>query len=85
MYVPKRPTSYPLTHYILDAHHTFMKQAPTRMREMTSGCTLPEDACQAFRALYDGLEEPEADLHEHIHLENNLLFPGGIELECSLG
>ena len=37
----------------------------------------------SFGALYDGLEELERDLHQHIHLENNLLFPRAAELEAA--
>lgn len=41
----------------------------------------PEDACESYRALYHGLRGFEQDLHRHIHLENNILFPRAIELE----
>ncbi|WP_347921826.1 iron-sulfur cluster repair di-iron protein [Pontimicrobium sp. SW4] len=41
----------------------------------------PEEACNTFRALYSKLEEFEQDLHQHIHLENNILFPKAIQLE----
>jgi regulator of cell morphogenesis and NO signaling len=51
------------------------------MREVTDGYKLPEDACNSYRALYYELEEFEKDLHMHIHLENNVLFPRAIELE----
>jgi regulator of cell morphogenesis and NO signaling len=43
--------------------------------------TTPEDACPTFHAFYDGLREFEHDLHQHIDLENNILFPRAIELE----
>lgn len=52
-----------------------------RMREITKNYTLPEGACPSFTALYAGLEELEHDLHRHIHLENNVLFPAAAELE----
>ena len=42
-----------------------------------------EDACPTFHAFYDALREFEQDLHQHIHLENNILFPRAIELEVS--
>lgn len=45
------------------------------IRKLTGNYQLPADACQTFAALYDGLQALEADLHEHIHLENNILFP----------
>ncbi|MFA7231005.1 MAG: iron-sulfur cluster repair di-iron protein [Victivallaceae bacterium] len=51
------------------------------MRQTTDNYRLPSDACQTFAALYDGLKALEADLHEHIHLENNILFPKSVELE----
>lgn len=53
-----------------------------QIRAITSDFRLPEDACETFRALYDGLREMESDLHEHIHLENNILFPKAIEVEA---
>jgi len=43
----------------------------------------PDDACMSFRALYRALEDFEEDLHRHIHLENNLLFPRAVELESA--
>ena len=46
-----------------------------RMRSITGNYALPTGACNSYRALYSGLQELEADLHRHIHLENNILFP----------
>lgn len=43
--------------------------------------TPPTDACATFKVLYHKLQEFEEDLHKHIHLENNILFPAAIELE----
>ena len=54
------------------------------MRKLTAGYQLPIDACPTFEALYDGLKAMEADLHEHIHLENNILFPRSVELEAEM-
>ncbi len=51
------------------------------IRGLTGNFTPPEDACNSFKVLYQGLEAFEADLHQHIHLENNLLFPRAITLE----
>ena len=53
----------------------------TKLREFTNNYTLPLDACPTFRAMYEELQRLEADLHQHIHLENNILFPRAIELE----
>jgi regulator of cell morphogenesis and NO signaling len=52
-----------------------------KMRAVTDGYTLPDWACPSFKALYHRLVELERDLHQHIHLENNLLFPRAVELE----
>jgi len=53
------------------------------MREITGDYTLPEGACPSFTALYAGLQDLERDLHRHIHLENNVLFPAAVDLERS--
>ena len=41
----------------------------------------PEGACQTYRAPYNGLEEFERDLHQPVHLENDIVFPRALELE----
>jgi regulator of cell morphogenesis and NO signaling len=51
------------------------------LRRLTGGYTPPAGACNTFRALYFELAELERDLHRHIHLENNVLFPRAVELE----
>lgn len=51
------------------------------MRKVTNGYVPPQDACNSFNLLYKKLSELEADLHMHIHLENNILFPAAIKLE----
>ena len=51
------------------------------MRGITDNYRLPDDACQTFAALYEALEALEADLHQHIHLENNILFPASVSQE----
>jgi len=45
------------------------------LHRLTKDYTAPADACVTFRAFYQGLADLEADLHRHIHLENNVLFP----------
>jgi regulator of cell morphogenesis and NO signaling len=52
-----------------------------QMRGLSHGYTAPPDACPTFLALYRGLEEFERDLHRHIHLENNILFPRAVEMD----
>ena len=51
------------------------------IRQLSGNFALPEDACFSYRTLYSALEELEADLHQHIHLENNILFPRAMEIE----
>lgn len=50
------------------------------LRDLSGGFAPPEWACNTFRGLYHGLAELERELHEHIHLENNILFPRALEL-----
>lgn len=52
-----------------------------KMRSVTGDYSPPEGACPSFTALYAGLQDLERDLHRHIHLENNVLFPAATELE----
>lgn len=49
--------------------------------ELSNNYTPPEDACNTYRVTFALLKEFEQDLHLHIHLENNILFPKAIELE----
>ena len=51
------------------------------MRRLSNDFTPPVGACPTFHAFYRGLHEFEQDLHQHIHLENNVLFPKAIALE----
>jgi regulator of cell morphogenesis and NO signaling len=53
------------------------------MRQSSGGYTAPTGACTSFKTLYSALAEFERDLHQHIHLENNILFPRAIEMERS--
>jgi len=53
------------------------------MRELTAGYAVPADACPTYTGLYRGLAAVERDLHRHIHLENNILFPRAAALSTS--
>ena len=61
--------------------HDNAGEALRELRRLTNGYRTPADACTTFQALYRALADLEADLHQHIHLENNILFPRAIELE----
>jgi len=65
----------------MEHEHDGAGRALAAMRRITANYRLPADACQTYCALYDGLQALEADLHEHIHLENNILFPRSVALE----
>ncbi|HYE60757.1 MAG TPA: iron-sulfur cluster repair di-iron protein [Phycisphaerales bacterium] len=55
--------------------------ALARMRELTGNYTPPEGACATYRSMLSTLEALERDTHEHIHKENNILFPAGVRAE----
>lgn len=56
-----------------------------KITELTDNYTPPSDACNTYKVTYAMLQEFEQDLHLHIHLENNILFPGAIKLEQQFG
>jgi regulator of cell morphogenesis and NO signaling len=62
--------------------HDGAGEALRSLRSVTSDYKVPEDACITYRTLYGALEGYEADLHQHIHLENNILFPRAIAMEA---
>ena len=51
------------------------------IRQLSHNYLLPEDACASYSLLYKMLSEFEEDLHLHIHIENNILFPKALEIE----
>lgn len=55
-----------------------------KLRAVSSDYTIPADACISYQTLYQALEAFEQDLHQHIHLENNILFPRAVELESEV-
>lgn len=60
---------------VMHQEHDEAGAALRRLRELTDDYRVPAEACNTWRALWHGLEELETALHEHIHLENNVLFP----------
>jgi len=60
---------------VMEREHEMVGAALRRLRELTDDYTVPAEACNTWRALWHGLEALEKDLHQHIHLENNILFP----------
>lgn len=68
----------------LEAEHDDSGDALAIMHRATDGFTAPDWACNTYRAMLDGLAQLERDLHQHIHKENNVLFPKAIERERQL-
>ena len=60
---------------VMEQEHETAGSALARLRTLTNDYELPEGACNTWRALWHGLAALEESLHEHIHLENNILFP----------
>ncbi len=60
---------------MMEHEHDVAGSALKQLRKITNDYTLPDDACSAYQALYQALQALELDLHEHIHKENNILFP----------
>jgi regulator of cell morphogenesis and NO signaling len=69
---------------VMEMEHDHAGDALARLRAQTNGYAPPADACASFHALLDGLSRLEADLHRHIHKENNILFPKAVRLEAEL-
>ena len=55
--------------------HASAGEMLARLRDLTEQYVPPADACNTWRALWAGLEALESTMHEHVHLENNVLFP----------
>ena len=68
----------------MEAEHENAGNAMEAIRKLTNNFTPPSDACNTFKLTYKELEDFEKDLHIHVHLENNILFPKAIELENRL-
>ncbi|WP_407430749.1 iron-sulfur cluster repair di-iron protein [Arcticibacter sp.] len=80
--LPQAPfgeVSHPIQ--MMEAEHEHAGEDMSEIRTVTNGFSIPHDACTSYRILYKMFQEFESDLHQHIHLENNILFPKAIELE----
>ena len=69
---------------MMEHEHDVAGLALRDIRAASSEFTLPDGGCNTFRAMLDGLRELEADLHQHIHKENNVLFPQASRLAKQL-
>lgn len=71
----KSPEQLALTLRVMRHDHNEYAFFLDQVIRITDNCTLPADACRSWQALYAGVEQFKEDLMEHIHLENNILFP----------
>jgi regulator of cell morphogenesis and NO signaling len=68
----------------MTAEHDAAGTLLAEIRQLSHQFTTPVGACPTYHAFYDGLRQFEQDLHQHIHLENNILFPRAIALEAGV-
>lgn len=76
--IDRFPVNSPIA--VMEDEHDSAGRALEKMHALTNGFTPPEDACNSYRALFAGMTELELDLFEHIHKENNILFPRAIAM-----
>ena len=66
---------------VMENDHDIVGNLADEIRVLSSNYTTPANACNSYSLLYKKLAEFEDDLHMHIHLENNILFPRAVEME----
>jgi len=76
---PFGPVQNPIS--MMEHEHDSAGGTLRAMRETTNGYSAPADACISYQTLFRALAAFEADLHQHIHLENNVLFPRVIAMD----
>ncbi|MDN3724179.1 iron-sulfur cluster repair di-iron protein [Aequorivita sp. SDUM287046] len=69
---------------MMEEEHEEAGEIMRKIAELSNNFTPPQGACNTYRAFYAKLDEFEQDLHQHIHLENNILFPKALGLEKRL-
>jgi len=69
---------------VLESEHEKAGELMFEIEALTNNFTPPEDACASYRVLFQNLEGFQNDLHKHVHLENNILFPKALVLEQQL-
>lgn len=65
---------------VMENDHETVGELLREVRALTNDYTPPEGACRSYQALYAGLAALESDVHQHVHLENNVLFPKALKL-----
>ena len=69
--------------HVMMKEHDAAGELVRQIRSLSANYIAPADACTTFKALYEALKEFETDLHQHVHLENNVLFPRAVEMESA--
>jgi regulator of cell morphogenesis and NO signaling len=69
---------------VMEHDHRQVGDLMAELRAATGGFTPPADACRTYQLCFAELANFEQDLHKHIHLENNVLFPQAVEIEAAL-
>lgn len=69
---------------IMEEDHEAAGEILDAMQKVSNNYAAPADACNSYQFLYKKLKELDEDLHQHIHLENNILFPKALKLEKEL-
>ncbi len=69
---------------MMEAEHEEAGELLRKIAKLSNNYTPPQGACNTYRAFYAKLDEFEQDLHQHVHLENNILFPKALNLERKL-
>jgi len=70
--------------HLMESDHKAAGELLLQMQQLTNNYTPPAEACNSYRFLFSKLKELDEDLHQHIHLENNLLFLKALALEKDL-
>jgi regulator of cell morphogenesis and NO signaling len=68
---------------MMTQEHDSAGEALRQIRKASNGFSAPDDACISYQTLYQALQGFESDLHQHIHKENNILFPRAVEMESA--
>jgi regulator of cell morphogenesis and NO signaling len=71
--------------HLMEQEHDHAGTMLAEIGELTAGYTPPADACTTFRLCLAALKAFELDLHQHVHLENNILFPKAAQLYANTG
>ena len=70
--------------HMMELEHDSAGDALKSISELSANYTPPEEACFSYKTLFAALKDFESDLHQHIHLENNILFPRAIAMESGV-